>query len=149
MKQEPDEIEPAEPAPATSAIVQSAAAPTIAAPMPSAPAPAPAGPKRNDIAFVLGTWCQPYNGMTIRYDVIRTGPDTVLIRVDHPQAQPWDIASKVKAVEGGFDFMAVDESTGDKGNYRYEIMDDTMMKLTMSDGVVVDGSILRMRCAPK
>lgn len=149
MVLEPDEIEPVKSAPATSASVQPQVAPTVAAPVQAATAPAPAGPKRNDIAFVLGTWCQPYNGMTIRYDVIRTGPDTVLIRVDHPQAQPWDIVSKVKAVSGGFDFMAVDTSTGDSGNYRYEIIDDTMMKLTMSDGAVMDGSILRMRCAPK
>lgn len=151
MVLEPDEIEPVQSAPATTTNQQSPATAIVAAPVQAdrAPVPASTGPKRNDIAFVLGTWCQPYNGMTIRYDVIRTGPDTVLIRVDHPQAQPWDITSKVKAVNGGFDFMAVDESTGDKGTYRYEIMDDTMMKLTMSDGVVMDGSILRMRCAPK
>lgn len=153
MVLEPDEYEPA-PATSTAApITQNPTAPATVAPAPvvvAAPAaPASKYPKRNDIAFVLGTWCQPYNGMTIRYDVIRTGPDTVLIRVDHPQAQPWDIASKVKAVSGGFDFMAVDTTTGDSGNYRYEIIDDTMMKLTMSDGVVMDGSILRMRCAPK
>lgn len=151
MVLEPDEIEPIDSSVTTPANVQNQTTPTVTAPVQASPAPAPAptGPKRNDIAFVLGSWCQPYNGMTIRYDVIRTGPDTVLIRVDHPQAQPWDIASRVKAVPGGFDFMAVDMTSGDSGNYRYEIMDDTMMKLTMSDGVVMDGSILRMRCAPK
>ncbi len=151
MVLEPDEYEPAPATPTAPPITQSQAAPVTAAPAPAtvtAPAaPVSKFPKRNDIAFILGTWCQPYNGMTIRYDVIRTGPDTVLIRVNHPQAQPWDIVSRVKAVSGGWDFMAVDTTSGDTGTYRYEIIDDTMMKLTMSDGEVMDGSILRMRCA--
>ncbi|MGH8109968.1 MAG: toll/interleukin-1 receptor domain-containing protein [Arenimonas sp.] len=152
MVLEQDEYEPA-PTTTAAPVTQTQAAPVTAAPAPAtvaAPAaPVSKFPKRNDIAFVVGTWCQPYNGMTIRYDVIRTGADTVLIRVDHPQAQPWDIASRVKAVPGGWDFMAVDMTSGDSGTYRYEIIDDTMMKLTMSDGEVMDGSILRMRCAPQ
>jgi hypothetical protein len=141
------------PASPPAAPTQAAPAPTVAAPV-AAPAvaavskPAPAaGPKRNDIAFVLGNWCQPYNGLTIRYEILRTGPDTILTRVNHPQAPNWDVASKVVPVAGGFDFQPVDEAPSDKNTSHFDIVDDTMMKLTRSEGEAQDGSIIRMRCA--
>jgi hypothetical protein len=141
--------------PATPAAASAPAAPAAAAPM-AAPVPAPArigppapaaGPKRNDIAFVLGHWCQPYNGLTIRYEVLRTGADTVLTRVNHPQAPNFDVTLRVRPVAGGFDFAPADEPATDKNSSHFEIVDDTMMKLTRSEGEDQDGSIIRMRCA--
>ena len=143
MVLEPDEIEPIpSSAPTTSTAIQNA--PVTTAPI---PAPVPVGPKRNDVAFVLGHWCQPYNGLTIRYEVIRTGHDTVLTRINHPQASPWDVASRVKASGAGFDFLPLDPSTNQKDSFHFDIIDDKMMKLTSLEGAAEDGSILRIRCA--
>ncbi len=148
----PDEIEPATTAAAAATATATALiqknTPVSAAPAQSrAAAPAPTGPKRNDIAFVLGHWCQPYNGLTIRYEVIRTGPDTVLTRINHPQAAPWDVATRVKASGAGFDFLPLDPSTNQKDSFHFDIIDDKMMKLTSLEGAAEDGSILRIRCA--
>lgn len=141
----PDEVEPAPSSPpATTTVIQNT--PVAAAPVPAA-APAPTGPKRNDIAFVLGYWCQPYNGLTIRYEVIRTGHDTVLTRINHPQAAPWDVASRVKVSGAGFDFLPLDPSADQKDSFHFDIIDDKMMKLTSLEGAAEDGSILRIRCA--
>jgi hypothetical protein len=116
---------------------------------PAAPAPAkPANPKRNDIAFLLGTWCQPYQGMMIRYDVMRAGPDTVQMRVDHPQAAPWDVRTKVLAIKGGFEFQPTDAAPDDKNIARFSIVDDSTLKLTRADGEAQDGPI-RVRCPAK
>ncbi len=140
----PDEIEPVQSAPASSAAIQ--AAPATPTPV-AAPAPIPAGPKRNDIAFVLGHWCQPYNGLTIRYEVIRTGTDTVLTRINHPQAQPWDVASRVVVTGKGFDFLPLDPTADQSDSFHFDIIDDKMLKLTSLKGEAEDGSILRIRCA--
>ena len=145
MVLEPDEIEPIpSSAPTTSTAIQNA--PVTTAPIPAS-APVTVGPKRNDVAFVLGHWCQPYNGLTIRYEVIRTGHDTVLTRINHPQASPWDVASRVKASGAGFDFLPLDPSTNQKDSFHFDIIDDKMMKLTSLEGAAEDGSILRIRCA--
>ena len=126
-----------------------APAPVAAAAPASAAAPAkPAGPKRSDIAFLVGTWCQPYQGMTIRYDVMRAGPDTVQMRVDHPQAAPWDVRTKVVAIKGGFEFQPVDAAPDDKNIARFTIVDDSTLKLTRADGESQDGPI-RVRCPAK
>ncbi len=141
----PDEIEPVQPsAPVSSPPIQTAAA--SAAPV-AAPAPTATGPKRNDIAFVLGNWCQPYNGLTIRYEVIRTGADTVLTRINHPQAAPWDVASRVVATGNGFDFLPLDPSADQSDSFHFDIIDDKMLKLTSLKDEAEDGSILRIRCA--
>ncbi|MEO8002362.1 MAG: toll/interleukin-1 receptor domain-containing protein [Arenimonas sp.] len=140
----PDEVEPVPSAPASTAAIQTA--PVAVAPV-AAPAPIPAGPKRNDIAFVLGHWCQPYNGLTIRYEVIRTGTDTVLTRINHPQAQPWDVASRVVATGKGFDFLPLDPAADQSDSFHFDIIDDKMLKLTSLKGEAEDGSILRIRCA--
>ena len=126
-----------------------AAAPVVAAaPTPAAAPAKPAGPKRNDIAFLVGTWCQPYQGMTIRYDVMRAGPDTVQMRVDHPQAAPWDVRTKVVAIKGGLEFQPVDAAPDDKNIARFTIVDDSTLKLTRADGESQDGPI-RVRCPAK
>lgn len=140
----PDEIEPAPSAPVAPPVVQSA--PVTSAPV-AATAPIAAGPKRNDIAFVLGHWCQPYNGLTIRYEVIRTGADTVLTRINHPQAAPWDVASRVVAKGNGFDFLPLDPAADQSDSFHFDIIDDKMLKLTSLKGEAEDGSILRIRCA--
>lgn len=151
MVLEPDEIEPVESTPAPTNSTQNQAAPIAAAPVQSAPARIPAqaaaGPKRGDVAFVLGHWCQPYNGMTIRYEVIRTGSDTVLTRINHPQSSPWDVASRVVAKGNGFDFLPLDPAADQSDNFHFDIIDDKTMKLTSLQGAAEDGSVLRIRCA--
>lgn len=158
----------AAPVPATPAAAPAPAAPAPAAPAPAAttqtaPAPAPsatpaasvaaapakpAGPKRSELAFIIGTWCQPYQGMTIRYDILRTGADTVLMRVDHPQAAPWDVRTRVVAIKGGFEFQPVDAPADEKNVARFAIVDDSTLKLTRADGEAQDGPI-RVRCPAK
>lgn len=118
---------------------------TASAPAPVA-APAPATPGRGEVAFFAGTWCQPYNGLTIVYEVIRTGADTVLTRVDHPQSSPWDVNARIVPIAGGFEMQPLDEAPTDANIARFEIVDDNMMKLVFANGAAEDGSILRMRC---
>lgn len=138
---------------AAASAAQSTAPPSAAtsAPM-TAPAPvaapplAPARPGRGEVAFFAGTWCQPYNGLTIVYEVIRTGADTVLTRVDHPQAAPWDVNARIVPIAGGFEMQPLDEAPTDANVARFEIIDDDMMKLVFANGAAEDGSILRMRC---
>ena len=86
--------------------------------------------------------------MTIRYDVMRAGPDTVQMRVDHPQAAPWDVRTKVIAIKGGFEFQPVDAPPDDKNIARFSIVDDSTLKLTRADGEAQDGPI-RVRCPAK
>lgn len=151
------ETDPAPQAAATTSPDPVAAAPAVDAPPPGArpvavaqaPAPvaaAPATPGRGDVAFFAGTWCQPYNGLTIVYEVIRTGADTVLTRVDHPQASPWDVAARIVPIAGGFEMQPLEEAATDANVARFEIIDDNMMKLVFANGAAEDGSILRMRC---
>src|SRR5262249_46637230 len=94
--------------------------------------------KRSDIAFVLGSWCQPYQGMMIRYSVLRTGPDTVLTQVNHPLSPPYDAPARIVAIKGGFEFRPVDQEPDDKNVSRFEIVDDTTMKLVFASGKVED-----------
>jgi hypothetical protein len=140
--------ESVEAAPEVAAGVAASSPPPTAPASTAAPAaPVPAGPARSDVAFFTGTWCQPYNGLTIVYEVIRTGADTVLTRVDHPQAAPWDVPSRIVPVAGGFEMQPVDEPVAADNTARFEIVDDSMMKLVFANGAAEDGSILRMRCA--
>jgi hypothetical protein len=53
----------------------------------------------------------------------------------------------VVAAKGGFDFQPVDEPPSDKNSSHFEIIDDSTMKLTRSEGEDQDGSIIRVRCA--
>lgn len=131
------------PAPAAKA---PAAAPARA---PAAASPAPAaGPNRNDVAFVTGSWCQPYQGRMIRYNVIRTGPDTILTQIDHPQSSPWEASARVVPINGGFEFRPVDKAPDEKNVARFMIVDDTTLKLVHAQGEAQEG-IIRMRCPPK
>jgi hypothetical protein len=137
------------PAPAPAAPAPVAPAPVVTTQTTPATAPAkPAAPKRSDVAFFIGTWCQPYQGMTIRYDVMRMGPDTVLMRVDHPQAAPWDVRTKVVVIKGGFELQPVDAPADEKNVARFAIVDDSTLKLTRADGEAQDGPI-RVRCPAK
>jgi hypothetical protein len=139
---------PPAPVAAAPAPVAAAPAPVAAAPAPASAPAKPAAPKRNDVAFLVGTWCQPYQGMTIRYDVMRAGPDTVQMRVDHPQAAPWDVRTKVVAIKNGFEFQPIDSTPDDKNIARFSIVDDSTLKLTRADGEAQDGPI-RVRCPAK
>jgi hypothetical protein len=139
---------------ATAPSAPAAPAPPVPAPTaPSAPAAAapaaapakPAGPKRSEVAFIIGSWCQPYQGLTIRYEILRTGPDTVLMRVDHPQSSPWDVRTRVVAIKGGFEFQPVEAAPDEKNVARFSIVDDATLKLTRADGEAQDGPI-RVRC---
>lgn len=147
----PSPATPAAPAPAPSQPAATPAAPVASAPA-AAPAPAvpakPAGPKRNDLAFVTGSWCQPYQGMTIRYNVIRTGSDTIITQVDHPQSPNWEVAARVKVIKDGFEFQPVDAPADDKNIARFAIVDDATLRLTRADGEAQDGPV-RVRCPPK
>jgi TIR domain len=119
-----------------------------AATKPSAPVTtpsAPSGPKRGDVAFVLGSWCEPYQGMKIRYDVIRTGPDTVLMQVDHPQSSPFEVRARVVPIKEGFEFRPADAEANEKNISRFSILDDSTLKLTLADGEAKDGPV-RVRC---
>jgi len=108
----------------------------------------PAVPKRSDVAFVTGSWCQPYQGRMIRYNVLRTGSDTVLTQVNHPMSPPFDAPARVVVIKGGFEFRPVDEEPDGKNVSRFEIVDDATMKLVFESGEVQDG-IVRTRCAPE
>ncbi|HUP93944.1 MAG TPA: toll/interleukin-1 receptor domain-containing protein [Burkholderiales bacterium] len=134
--------------PAPAAPPAAPSAPTASAPRAPAPAPVPAGPKRSDVAFLLGTWCQPYQGMQIRYNVIRSGTDTVITQVDHPQSPSFQTSARVVPIKGGFEFRPVDEAPDDKNIARFTIVDDSTLKLVRAEGQAQDG-IVRVRCEPK
>lgn len=101
---------------------------------------------RGDVAFVTGSWCQPYDGMDIKYEVTRTGPDTILTRVNHPRSAPWDMASRVKVIPGGFEFQLPDAAPTEKNVARFTILDNDRMQLVLVDGEKPEG-IVRSRCA--
>jgi hypothetical protein len=133
----------------TAAPAPPAATPAPSAPIASAPqAPVSAGPKRSDVAFVLGTWCQPYQGMQIRYNVIGSGTDTVITQVDHPQSPSFETSARVMPIKGGFEFRPVDQAPDEKNIARFTIIDDKTLKLVLAEGQAQDG-IVRVRCDPK
>jgi len=141
------------PAPAASApaapVASAPAAPVASVPAPAPAAPAsPAVPRRSDLAFVLGSWCQPYQGMTIRYKIIRSGADTIMTQVDHPQSPGWEVTTRVKIINGGFEFQPVDAAPDAKNIARFSIIDDSTLKLVLADGEAQDGPI-RVRCPAK
>lgn len=132
--------------PAAAPAASAPAAPAPAAKAPAAPA-APAGPRRNELAFVTGSWCQPYQGLMIRYNVLRTGPDTVITQVNHPQSPNFEAPARVVPIKGGFEFHPVDAPADDKNTSRFMIVDDSTMKLVYAQGEAQDG-IIRLRCPP-
>jgi hypothetical protein len=136
------------PSPAPAPVVAAPAAPVAKIPAPApVEAKAPATPKRGDLAFVIGSWCQPYQGRMIRYNVMRTGSDTILTQVNHPQSPSFEAAAKVVPIKGGFEFRPVDVEPDDKNVSRFQIVDDATMKLVHAQGEAQDG-IVRTRCPP-
>jgi hypothetical protein len=111
-----------------------------------APSPGPVGPDREDVAFFAGRWCEPYNGLTIVYDIVRTGASTVLIRVDHPQAQAWEVPARILAIPGGFELQPVQEAPTEKNVVRFHVVDDNLLTVVFADGAPQDGTNLRIRC---
>ena len=83
----------------------------------------------------------------IRYNVLRTGSDTILTQVNHPQAPSFEAAAKVVPIKGGFEFRPVDQDADEKNISRFVIVDDSTMKLVLAQGEAQEG-ILRMRCPP-
>ena len=86
--------------------------------------------------------------MTIRYKVMRTGPDTILTQVDHPQSPAREVTTRIKVITDGFEFQPVDAAPDDKNIARFSIIDDSTMKLVRADGQPQDGPI-RVRCPAK
>jgi hypothetical protein len=85
--------------------------------------------------------------MTIRYNVIRTGADTVITQVNHPQSPNWEVAARIKIIKGGFEFQPVDAAPDDRNIARFSIVDESTLKLTRADGEAQDGPV-RVRCPP-
>lgn len=86
--------------------------------------------------------------MQIRYNVIRSGADTVITQVDHPQSPSFETSARVVPIKGGFEFRPVDQAPDEKNIARFTIVDDTTLKLVLAEGQAQDG-IVRVRCAPK
>jgi len=132
---------------ATETATTPAPSPVNATPAPAAARPSgPALPDRGDIAFFAGRWCEPYNGLTIVYDVIRTGTNTLLIRVDHPQAEAWDVPARILAIPGGFELQPADEAPNERNVVRFQVVDDNLLTVVFLNGAPEDGTTLRMRC---
>ena len=83
----------------------------------------------------------------IRYNVMRTGPDTILTQVNHPQSPNFESSARVVPIKGGFEFRPVDEAPDEKNIARFTIVDDATMRLVHAQGEAQDG-IVRMRCPP-
>ena len=86
--------------------------------------------------------------MQIRYNVIRSGTDTVITQVDHPQSPSFETSARVVPIKGGFEFRPVDQAPDEKNIARFNIVDDTTLKLVLAEGQTQDG-IVRVRCDPK
>jgi hypothetical protein len=86
--------------------------------------------------------------MTIRYKIMRTGADTILTQVDHPQSPAWEVTTRIRVIKDGFEFQPVDTAPDDKNIARFSIVDDSTMKLVRADGQPQDGPI-RVRCPAK
>lgn len=86
--------------------------------------------------------------MTIRYKIIRSGADTIMTQVDHPQSPGWEVSTRVKVINGGFEFQPVDAAPDAKNIARFSIVDDSTLKLVLADGETQDGPI-RVRCPAK
>lgn len=103
---------------------------------------------RSDIAFVVGSWCQRSDQYQLRFDIVRTGPDTVQGNVHHSHSSTvGEFKSKVKAIAGGFEFEAIagDAKPGDV--VRFRVVDDRTLLLTFEEGEARDGPP-RVRCNP-
>ena len=85
--------------------------------------------------------------MTIRYKVMRTGADTILTQVDHPQSPGFEVATRIRIIKDGFEFQPVDAAPDEKNVARFTIVDDSTLKLVRADGEAQDGPI-RVRCPP-
>ena len=83
----------------------------------------------------------------IRYNVLRTGPDTILTQVNHPMSSPFESKARAVVIKGGFEMRPLDEEPNEKNIARFMIVDDSTLKLVLAAGEVTD-DIVRMRCPP-
>jgi hypothetical protein len=68
-----------------------------------------------------------------------------MTQVDHPQSPGFEVATRIKVIKGGFEFQPVDTAPDDKNIARFNIVDDSTLKLVRADGEAQDGPI-RVRC---
>lgn len=103
--------------------------------------------KLDAVEFVSGVWCERVDGVTWRIDIFRTGPDTVRGEVRHPQSdRVLEFEARVAAVDGGYEFIALDEESAKQGPSRFQVLDENTMKLVWSGDGPRDGPV-RNRCA--
>ncbi len=103
--------------------------------------------KADAVEFVTGVWCERVDGTTWRIDMLRTGADTARGELRHPQSDKvFDFEVRISAVEGGYEFVALDEEGAKLGPSRFEVLDEDTMKLVWGGGQPRDGPV-RTRCA--
>jgi hypothetical protein len=99
------------------------------------------------VAFVSGTWCERVEGTTWRIDMFRTGADTARGELRHPQSdRVFDFEVRVRPIEGGYEFVPLDEEGAKHGPSRFQVLDADTMKLVYGAGEARDGPV-RTRCA--
>jgi hypothetical protein len=104
--------------------------------------------KVDAVAFVSGVWCERVDGVTWRIDMMRTGADTARGELRHPQSDKvFDFEVRVSPIEGGYEFVALDEESAKLGPSRFQVLDENTMKLVWGGGEPRDGPV-RTRCAP-
>jgi hypothetical protein len=98
------------------------------------------------VAFVSGVWCERVDGVTWRIDMSRTGADTARGELRHPQSDKvFDFEVRVSPIEGGYEFVGLDEESAKLGPSRFQVLDDNTMKLVWGGGEPRDGPV-RTRC---
>jgi hypothetical protein len=103
--------------------------------------------KADAVEFVAGVWCERVDGVTWRIDMMRTGADTARGELRHPQSDKvFDFEVRVAAIDGGYEFVALDEEGAKLGPSRFQALDENTLKLVWGGGQPRDGPV-RTRCA--
>lgn len=99
------------------------------------------------VEFVSGVWCERVEGTTWRIDMFRTGADTARGELRHPLSDKvFDFEVRVRPIEGGYEFVGLDEEGRKAGPSRFLVLDDNTMKLVYGAGEARDGPV-RTRCS--
>src|SRR5690606_1182415 len=68
------------------------------------------------VEFVAGVWCEQVDDATWRIEMVRTGPDTARGELRDPQSgDTIEFEVQVSAVEGGYEFLPLDEEGAGQG----------------------------------
>ena len=103
---------------------------------------------RSDVAFVIGSWCERSGDYRLRYDIVRTGADTVAGAVNHSHSSTvGEFKARVKAIPDGFEFLSLDPDAKDGDPVRFRVVDERTLLQIFADGQVTDGPP-RVRCNP-